>query len=655
METIRTDTLDRAMSSVGLPLPRGLDVQAGAVSRFDDPEGGKGNKALWVRPFPDGLGAVFGNWRTDQAYTWQKARDRAMTKAEDRAFRQQIEASRREAEAAREVDHKAAASTAHQQWEAAALATDAPYLRQKAIGPHGTRQRGQTLLVPVFDARGEIQSLQTIQPDGVKRFLSGGRMTGGRFWIGQYGAVLVLAEGFATGAAIHEATGLPVCVAFNAGNLLAVARDVRRQHPDARIILAADNDIKPDGPNVGRQKAQGAAKAIGGTVALPELDGCACDWWDVWHEKGAAALKAAFTPEPDSPPNDVHPPRFHLLGRDDLRRLPDQQWRVDGVLPMNGIGLMIGQSGAGKSFVTLDLLARVSLGLPWFDHDARPCKTVYVGLEGRAGIKRRIEAWERQNDAQVPDGFAVVLDTLKLTEKEDVHDLARAILNAGGDGGLIVIDTLAQASPGTDENSSADMGVLVAALQRLQALVGGLVLAVHHMGKDAGRGARGHSSLYAACDVVVSITKAGALITVSTRGDAGGKSKDAEPVEHAAALARVVLHTTDDGHEISGACIVETSETPRARLPKGPKGGNAKVAWDTLGAMLREAGDIRPVDAPDELPEGRPTVRLDDAVAKIAPMLTCEAKRQTERTRAAITSLVNSGHLVHVGGWLWCK
>ncbi|MBV2181789.1 MAG: AAA family ATPase [Castellaniella sp.] len=180
-------------------------------------------------------------------------------------------------------------------------------------------------------------------------------------------------------------------MAFNAGNLLVVAQDPRRAHPDAQITLAADNDIKAEGPNVGRQKAQEAAKAIGGTLALPDLDGRACDWWDVRHERGDGALKVVFTPTP----------RFRLLGRDDLRKLPDLEWMVDGVLPMDGIGLVIGQSGAGKSFVTLDLLARVSLGLPWFGHDCRRRQTVYVGLEGRAGIKRRIETWERQNGAQV--------------------------------------------------------------------------------------------------------------------------------------------------------------------------------------------------------------------------------------------------------------
>ncbi|WP_323012524.1 AAA family ATPase [Castellaniella sp.] len=645
MDLIHAETLDAALAQVGLPCPSNVEIRAGSFCRFDDPEGKRGNLAAWCRPFPDGQGAVFGNWRTDQTFTWQKSHNRAMTKVEAQAFRQQVETARADALAAREAEYQDAAVKASQQWDAAVPATDAAYLVKKAIQPHGTRQQGQSLLVPVYNARGEIQSLQTVQPDGAKRFHPGGRMAGGRFWIGHPGPAIVICEGFATGAAIHEAAGLPVCVAFNAGNLLAVAQDLRRQHPDVRIILAADNDIKPDGPNVGRQKAQEAAKAVGGTVALPELNGAACDWWDVRHEQGDAALVAVFNP----------PPRFKLLNRDELRSLPDLEWRIDNVLPMTGIGLVIGQSGAGKSFVTLDLLARVSLGLPWFDHGTRPCKTVYVGLEGRAGIKRRIEAWERQNNAQVPDGFAVVLDTLKLTEQQDVHDLARAILNAGGDGGLIVIDTLAQASPGIDENSSADMGVLIEALQRLQAITGGLVLAVHHMGKDTTRGARGHSSLYASCDVVLAVTTGPQGRSVNTETGDGGKSKDAEPVSHAFDLGRVVLHTLADGHEIAGACVVPMEVAPRAALPKSPKGGNAKIVWDHLGHLLRDAGDVRPADAPANLPDGRPSIKLEAAIEQIGPQLTCEPKRRTERTRAAITSLVTSGLIEHSEGWLWIK
>lgn len=145
METIRTETLDEALAQAGLMLPPSVEISAGSFTRFDDPEGSRGNKAAWCRPFPDGLGAVFGNWRTDQTFTWQKSHDRAMTKVEAQAFRHQVDASRKEAQAVREAVYEAAADMARQQWEAAAPAGDHAYLRHKAIQAHDTRQASYVL------------------------------------------------------------------------------------------------------------------------------------------------------------------------------------------------------------------------------------------------------------------------------------------------------------------------------------------------------------------------------------------------------------------------------------------------------------------------------------------------------------------------------
>lgn len=648
-DIILTPTLADAFAQTNLAYPG--EVEPGRFKRFSS-NGKKHDTAGWVKVFPDGDGAVFGCWRDgDIAYTWQRKRDgQPMSRTDIATVRQQVEQARRQAQAERETDYAKAAAKAAKAWQDATQAQTHPYLSTKGIKAHVARTNGDMLVIPVYSSADMIQSLQTIAPDGGKRFMTGGKMAGGRCWLGdppEPSSPITICEGYATGATIHEATGQPVVVAFNAGNLLAVAQSIYDANPEARIVIAGDDDKATPG-NPGRAKAVQAAKAVKGIAVFPECKGS--DFNDMAAEQGAQAV-ADFIRAALEPP----PPRFKLLNRRDLANLPELEWRVSNVLPMQGVGLIIGQSGTGKSFVAIDLLARVSLGLDWFGHDTKPCKTVYCALEGRAGIKRRIEAWERQNSTQVPDGFAVVLDSLKLTEPEDVHELARAILAAGGQGGLTIIDTLAQASPGTDENSSADMGLVIEALQRLQALTGGLVLAVHHMGKDTARGARGHSSLYAACDSVISTSKAGALITVSTDGGAGGKSKDAEPVEHIAALDRVVLHTMDDGYEIAGACIVEQEIAPRKELPRVPRGGNMKIVWDALGAMLREAGDTRPADAPASLPEGRPAILLEDAIENVGPMLTCEPKRRNERIRSAITSLINAGNMVHMDGWLWIK
>ena len=125
----------------------------------------------------------------------------------------------------------------------------------KGVQPHGIRQDRDLLLIPMRDASGALHSLQTIGTDGSKRFLSGGRVTGCYFGIGKPDGTLCIAEGYATGASIFEATGYAVAVAFNAGNLDAVARELRGKYPDMRIIVCADDDYRTDG-NPGIREAR---------------------------------------------------------------------------------------------------------------------------------------------------------------------------------------------------------------------------------------------------------------------------------------------------------------------------------------------------------------------------------------------------------------
>ena len=121
------------------------------------------------------------------------------------------------------------------------------------------------LVVAMADADGAIWSLQTIDADGGKLFMPGGRKRGCMFTIGEPGDRIVIAEGFATGASIHEATGLCVAVAFDAGNLEPVAQAIRAKRPDAQIVIAADDDCETTTPieNPGVHFARKAAEAVG--------------------------------------------------------------------------------------------------------------------------------------------------------------------------------------------------------------------------------------------------------------------------------------------------------------------------------------------------------------------------------------------------------
>nr|WP_242518552.1 toprim domain-containing protein [Thiorhodovibrio winogradskyi] len=140
--------------------------------------------------------------------------------------------------------------------------------------------------------------MQFIRPDGGKRFLSGGRIYGCFCLLpGTKPAPILICEGFATGATLVEQTGSTCVVAFNAGNLLPVAKAVRAQHPKADIIVCGDNDAWTEG-NPGATKARAAALEIGAQLLLPDFTGLdlsekPTDFNDLARLRNASARRAA--------------------------------------------------------------------------------------------------------------------------------------------------------------------------------------------------------------------------------------------------------------------------------------------------------------------------------------------------------------------------
>ena len=180
----------------------------------------------------------------------------------------------RKAEQERDKAREKAAQHALALWNTAAPAMWHDYLRRKAVLPLGIRQRNHLLVVPMFDFDRRLLNCQTIDPDGTKRFLRGGRTSGLYYPIQGEGDSIYICEGFATGAAVHLyfAKHARVAVAFNAGNLLHVAVAMRAKHPGAPLVIAADNDAWTDG-NPGLTKAREAADAVRAKVIYPQFDG----------------------------------------------------------------------------------------------------------------------------------------------------------------------------------------------------------------------------------------------------------------------------------------------------------------------------------------------------------------------------------------------
>lgn len=301
-----------AMQAAGIrPLePIAHKLAAGQPVRFRAEGDRKGRRNGWAVLHLDGVPAgVFRHYRLGIRSIWRAGSDpRALSPAERRA----IIATANEAQARRKVETRAkqdaAAKQAKAHWKAATIADPLHgYLAAKGLAPFGIRQSGAALLVPMFDPAFKIWNLQRILPDGGKRFLSGGRIDG-LFWPHAMHLAdgrpspgpLVVGEGFATMAAINEATGHAVAAALSARNLEPVARTMRDLFPARQIIIAADDD-RHLAENTGLRFARNAAESIGGLLAIPRPEmsqgNSGADFADLRRNEAAAIIAATLRGE----------------------------------------------------------------------------------------------------------------------------------------------------------------------------------------------------------------------------------------------------------------------------------------------------------------------------------------------------------------------
>lgn len=535
-------------------------------------------------------------------------------------------------------------------WAACAPATSGhPYVVAKEGRPDGLRVvregwRAGWLVVPVVPlGQTEPVSLQYIAPPEVAAKLKAegksskqnhkGAQMAGVFIVGELeqGGTAYLCEGIGQAWACWRATGRAAVVCFGWGRFATVAAELRQRDTSARLVLVPDKGKEADAEAIAREVAAQ-------WVALPEGWPQNADVGDFAQREGAEALEALLS-APQSPAQ-----RFRLLGSADLHALPPLAWRVRGVLPAHGLASFYGPSGSGKTFLVLDAAAAIAEGAVWFGYRVKSAPVVYCALEGEAGFRVRVAAWEQAKGRTLPAGLRLVLQPFKLTEPQDVEDLAAAVLTAGA-GAVVILDTLNRAAPEADENSSADMGRILEAAKALQGLTSGLVVLVHHTGKDATKGMRGHSSLFAALDAAVEVTREG-----DRREWKVAKAKDGQDGAAHPFRLEVVDLGEDDASETVTSCVVTADDSPESLTrPKGPKGGNQKLVLDALGELLRKSATFGRAGAPPV----RTCVELETAVETIAPRLTCEPKRQKERVRQALTGLLSSGVVTCREGWLW--
>jgi len=338
---------------------------------------------------------------------------------------------------------------------------------------------------------------------------------------------------------------------------------------------------------------------------------------------------------------------YKLLTGNDLRAMPPVKWRLKGVFPYEGLAALYGPSASGKSFLATDLSVAIAEGKHWFGMRTMQSTVIYVALEGESGFKNRVAAWELENNRTLPANMYMVMQPFQITNPTDVNELAATIPH----GSVVIVDTLNRAAPTSDENSSKEMGEILQACKCLQGLIGGLVVLVHHTGKDTTKGARGHSSFFAALDGAIEVQKSNGKRSWSI-----AKAKDGQDGKDFPFNLKVHnLGADSDGDPIT-SCTIERA-LPNIFVKPPPKGAKQQAAFDSL--KLHVKGLTNPSLGIAGSPPGMPCMKFEDAVSYLAGTLTTTPKNKLRtEARRLLEGLTYSGHIdtgfdANSDSWCW--
>ena len=264
-------------------------------------------------------------------------------------------------------------------------------------------------------------------------------------------------------------------------------------------------------------------------------------------------------------------------------------WLVKNFIPANGLGVLFGRSGCGKSSVILDICMHIATGTRWRGLKVQQCGVTYIASEaGRMGVNR-VYAWLSHHRMPWPKDFRLSPITLDLrSNDDDVKRLIADIRKYQPRCHLIGIDTLNKNFGGGNENAAEDMSSFIRHCDMLAKQTGAFVLTVHHSGKDEGRGSRGHSSLLGALDFEAEVKReqrqSGILTVTKLRDGSDGEEYGFDIVSQKLGLDE------DDGPVTAPVAISADVQTAKTRSDRLPKGTNQKKVFEAFTQFVLDRG-----------------------------------------------------------------
>lgn len=464
----------------------------------------RGDKFSW------GYRISFGDWRTGEHFK-HTIKSSSGNPEEDKKIEAEISARLQEQNRVNTEISERVASDSAQKFLTLSETGTSKYLKRKHLnGNYGCRYAPsevdvmeQDLYVPMRDIRGKWWGYQIIRPEGDKDFLPGAKVSDTFHLLGgEPDKVLFIAEGLATAASIHEATGKSVACAFNAFNLKKVALAFREKYPKVRIIIAADDDRFGE-KNTGRIAAKETSEAVRGVYVLPRFKdpkSRLTDFNDLHISEGLDAVKKQLGRRVIEPRN-----QFNIQSFADMLKEPEEEldFLVHGLLPRAGTSIVAGPPKVGKTTLARQLAVAVARGEEFLGRSTEKGAVLYLALEEKhSEIRRhflRLGLTSQDN----------VDITCTMPYENQNQQLEHVLTLKHYD--LVIIDTLFKFVSVEDGNSYQEVVNALRPLEDIARDSGAHLCLVHHSkkteSKDPIETLLGSTAIAAAVDTIVGVSK----------------------------------------------------------------------------------------------------------------------------------------------------